>query len=184
MIDYKVVPCPSLGHTEEEEEDNEQQELLLSGIKRVVALPKLLDVKFVCEDVRKVRANRTLLASGSEYFLELFYGDMKASCADMTIPLPSVKADSLQVVVDYLHGRPFRWNKDSSWDILVDTYLLADEYQVKGLCKRVLRLVPTLRYPGELGDLLNAAVPRQATAILEAALKVTVASNDVTVNSG
>ncbi|GBG91853.1 hypothetical protein CBR_g53744 [Chara braunii] len=172
MIDYGVVPRPSLGRTEEEEEDNEQQESFLRATKRVLDHPRLLDVTFVCEGSHEVRANRTLLASGSEYFLELFYGDMKESCVDTMIHLPSVKSDSLQVVVDYLHGRLFRWNDDGSWDIMVGAYLLADQFHVKGLCKRILRLVSILGYPSELGDLLNAAVPRQATAILDAAVKV------------
>ncbi|GBG91856.1 hypothetical protein CBR_g53747 [Chara braunii] len=173
MIDYKVVPHPSLGHTEEEEEeeDNEQREALLSGIKRVIDHPKLLDVTFVCEDLREVRANRTLLAGGSAYFLDLLYGDKEESCMG-TILLPTVRADGLQVLVRYLHGCPFRWSDDSSWDIMVDAYLLADRYRVKGLCKRILRLVPTLGYPAELGDLLNAAVPRHATTILKAAVEV------------
>ncbi|GBG85422.1 hypothetical protein CBR_g40064 [Chara braunii] len=169
-IDCGVILWPSLSQSDEEREDTRHRQRFMAAVGRIIDRSEMLDVTFVCKDLREVRANRTLTASGSEYFFKLLYGNMKERFTDR-IALPDVWAGSLQVVVDYLHGCPFRWNDDSCWESMVDTYLLAERCGVSGLCQRILLLVARFGYARELGDLLNAAVVQQAQDVLRAAVK-------------
>ncbi|GBG75577.1 hypothetical protein CBR_g20208 [Chara braunii] len=89
-----------------------------------------------------------------------------------TIPLPAAKAAGLQIVIRYVHGHPFGWGTGSCWDDLIEAYCLASQYQINGLCERILLLVCRVAHPRELGDLLNAAIPRQAEEVLNAAVQV------------
>ncbi|GBG85421.1 hypothetical protein CBR_g40063 [Chara braunii] len=171
MGDTLASPCPFMSRLEEEEEDAKHRQEFASAARTILDRPELLDVTFVCERSRKVKANRALLASGSEYFSKLLYGDMKERSMD-TIPLPTVKAGSLQAVVGYLHGRFFRWESNSCWADMVDIYCLAEQYQVDSLCQRILLFVSRLGYAHEIGDLLNAAVVRHAEEILKIAVSV------------
>ncbi|GBG75619.1 hypothetical protein CBR_g20249 [Chara braunii] len=158
-------------HTEQEEKNAEHEQEVLSVLRTILGREQLLDLTFVCEDGKAVRANRALLASWSEYFLKLLHGDMKERSMDR-IPLPNAKAGGLQIVVSYMHGRPFRWGTDSCWDDMVEAYCLTAQYQIDSLCERILLLVRSLVHARELGDLLNAAIPRQAEEVLRAAVKV------------
>ncbi|GBG75601.1 hypothetical protein CBR_g20232 [Chara braunii] len=155
----------------EEEEHAEHEREFLSAAQTILDRPELLDVAFVCQDGTKVRANRTILASGSEFFSKLLYGDMKESTMD-TIPLPTARAGSLQLVINYLHGRRLRWEPGVRWDEMVELYSLAAQYQVDSLCQRIARRVPMLGSARDFGDLLNAAIPRQAEEVVKEAVKV------------
>ncbi|GBG86823.1 hypothetical protein CBR_g42106 [Chara braunii] len=147
----------------------ENEELSLD-VQSMLHRPELLDVTFVCMDATEVRANRAFLASRNEYFSTLLYGDMKESTMER-IPLPDVKAASLEVVISYLHGSlTGRFSGDSCWDDLVDTYLLAEQYQVNTLRERIVRIVMVQRNARHLGALVNLALERQAEGLLEVAL--------------
>ncbi|GBG89116.1 hypothetical protein CBR_g48826 [Chara braunii] len=171
--DREHIPYPALSPWLEEKENRKHKLEFVSAAGNVLDRPELLDVTFVCEGGKQVRANRALLAIGSEYFCKLFYGERRDGSTD-TVNLPTARAGGLRIVVSYLHCRPFAWSSDSCWDDFIDAYCLAAEYQVDSLCKRILLLISTLGYPCELGDLLNTAVRRQAQAeeVLKAAAKV------------
>ncbi|GBG61999.1 hypothetical protein CBR_g28476 [Chara braunii] len=177
MEDRPAIPYPSLRPEEEDKEDAKQAKEVVAAMQTMLDRPELLDVTFVCTASKEVRANRALLAGRSEYFSKMLYGDMKEGSMDR-IPLPEVQADSLQTVISYLHGCPLRWKPDTCWEGVLDTYMLAEQYQVNSLCERVLLWVSRLGYASELGELLNAAIPRQADDILKIALTV---MNDVLV---
>ncbi|GBG75605.1 hypothetical protein CBR_g20236 [Chara braunii] len=153
-----------------EMEDNaEHEQEVLSAMRTILGRPELLDVAFVCEDGREVRANRAILASGSEYFSKLLYGDMKDRSMDR-IPLPSAKADSLQIVVRYLHGHPFQWDTNGRWGDLVEAYCLASQYQVDSLLPKILCMMRRAGNAHELSDLLNTAIPRHPIRVQNVAL--------------
>ncbi|GBG75602.1 hypothetical protein CBR_g20233 [Chara braunii] len=170
-----VIPCPVQKEEEEEQENAEHEREILSAVRTILDRAELLDVTFVCEDGQEVRASRTLLASASEYFSKLLYGDMKERSMDR-IPFPTAKAGGLQIVISYVHGHPFtRWNTDSSaccWDDLVEAHCLAAQYQVDHLSQRISRLVRRVGNASELGEVLNAAIPRGAEEVQKAAVKV------------
>ncbi|GBG87630.1 hypothetical protein CBR_g45782 [Chara braunii] len=153
--------------------DAAQGKAVLLAVRKILSRPRLLDVTFVCEEDQEVPANRTLLASRSKYFAKLLYRDMKESSMER-IPLPTVKAGSLQVVISFLHGCPFWWEPDRCADGLVDMYVLAKQYQVNSLCRRILLSVSTRRYRDgrEVGDLLKAALSRQADKISSNVVRV------------
>ncbi|GBG45808.1 hypothetical protein CBR_g79255, partial [Chara braunii] len=156
---------------EDEEEVNvEQEDEVLYAARNILDRPELLDVTFVCEDGLEVRANRALLASGNVYFSKLLYGDMKERSMDR-IHLPTVRADSLQIVVRYLHGHRLRWKSQTSWDEIVEVYCLATQYQVDSLCRRIASRVPRSGHACEFGKLLSAAIPVRAEEILKAAVR-------------
>ncbi|GBG93089.1 hypothetical protein CBR_g58774 [Chara braunii] len=170
MSDRGAILCPSLSKWVEKDEVAKREKQLLYSVRTILCRPELLDVTFVCKHGREVRANRAFLASGSEYFLKLLYGDMKESSMDR-IPLPDATAGSLQIVIGYLHGHDFMWNH-SCLDEMVEVYCLAAQYQVDLLCQRILLMVQSLIYACEFGCLLNAAIPRHAEELLKVAVKV------------
>ncbi|GBG79074.1 hypothetical protein CBR_g28789 [Chara braunii] len=89
-----------------------------------------------------------------------------------TIPLPAVRASSLQSVISYLHGKRFRAHSVSCWDEMVEVYCLAAQYQVDSLCQRILLQVPELSHASQFGDLLNAVIPRHTEELLDVAVNV------------
>ncbi|GBG92278.1 hypothetical protein CBR_g55047 [Chara braunii] len=149
-------------------EGKQGQELLLA-VQAMLTRPELLDLTFVCEESKEVRANRALLASRNEFFSKLLYGSMREGSMDR-IPLPTVKARSPQVVINYLHGCPFSRTHEMSWEDVVDMYQVAEQYQVSSLCESIVFSISTgVQSGAEIGALLNVAVGRHAEKLLKAA---------------
>ncbi|GBG75388.1 hypothetical protein CBR_g20018 [Chara braunii] len=149
-----------------------QQAAVLRTAKSLLEREELLDVTFVCVENEEVKVNRAFLAASSEYFSNLFYGNMREKGLQR-IPLPDAVAKYLRMIFEYLHGCACQ-SPPYSYGDMVNAYALADQYQIVDFCNHVSGLLALTLSNKPLsiviGEVMSAALHRGLDEIVEMAL--------------
>jgi len=150
--------------------DSEEESRLLADVAGIKDRPEFHDVAFLCRDGVFVRANRAFIASRSEFFDKLLFGDMKEA-NESTINFPGVSSAPLCLVLEYLHTCAV--NSIEADTVAVEAYDLARQYGLAGLQKLIVTyLVNHARQHECIGPIVSSALKLEASDIAEKILPV------------
>src|SRR6266498_468 len=111
---------------------------LKQDLELLINDPKYSDIEILCQDEKKLRGCRVILAARSEVFDRLLYNGMKESYEDQ-ISFPKIDSSGMEIILEYIYTGTIKEGSLTK-DNIVEAFNAADYFQLPDLQDSILKI--------------------------------------------
>jgi hypothetical protein len=120
----------------ENKEEEEEEETFQQSMEKMFANPKLTNFQIICDDGQTFDCHKTILASKSDFFDEMFSSDVNSS----SITIKDVTPQTVKKMLQYVYTNKFILDGERD---LAEMILVANKYKISELfdaCQLVMSI--------------------------------------------
>jgi len=149
---FLVTTCTYDVGSENKEEEEEEEETFQQSMEKMFANPKFTNFQIICDDGQTFDCHKTILASKSDFFDEMFSSELSNSSS---ITIKDVTPQTVKKMLQYVYTN--RFILDDGERDLAEMILVADKYKISELFD-ACQLVMSDEMKVEMSDKMKAEI--------------------------